>query len=83
MNKVIIGRRAKQYHEDNKEFIKQYVQQYCEDNEEQLQQKMNGMKLMKSILRKLLEHMTCNICGCQVKGNYMLRHKKASENTLI
>ena len=94
-NKEQILKSAKQYYEDNKDKIKQYREdnkeyqkEYREDNREKIKQyyeadKEQILKRAKQYYeankQKLTEKVKCDKCGCEVRRDGLVKHKKTKK----
>ena len=76
-NKEEINEKMKEYCQKNKEQITEYRKEYYENNKEQLLEKSkeNYEKNKEQIAEKMKEKIICE-CGCIVRTNNLLRHKK-------
>jgi hypothetical protein len=65
--------KAKQYYQNNKEKAKQYYQ----NNKEKAKQKYQDNK--DKILDKTKQKVKCDKCGCEVRKNTLIRHKRSQK----
>jgi hypothetical protein len=78
VNKTIAGRTKKEYHQDNKENIKEYKREYHQDNKDKINE--HKREYHQDNKDKINEHkkekVKCDICGKEVSRSNMSKHKK-------
>ena len=66
INKIIVGRTDKEYYQDNREKRLEQQKEYHLNNRGK-------------ILERMLEKITCNICGCETSKCHLKRHQRTKK----
>ena len=74
INRCILGRTVKEYHQDNREKITEYVKKYRQDNRGKITE---YYKKYRETLKE--KKITCE-CGCEIRKDIIKRHKKTKKH---
>jgi len=80
-NKEILNEISRNYYYDNKQKMQENNKKWKEDNKEHTKESFKEyyQNNREKILEKKLEKVKCNICGCDVRKEYLVRHQKTKK----